>query len=170
MAICKIKQEAYRNVDAIDRIIGYLLNAEKMPHRCYGGNGISLSHPAQSMNVVKHAYNKTGGKQAEHFVLAFSKQENAMLTITFIEEIAYQICDFFKDVQIFFAVHEVKNSFLSDDYADNCVHIHFVVNTVNIRSGKKFRFDYSNEFSLRNHIQTVLNYYDLFEWVQLVFE
>ena len=75
MAIIKLMRKDYRNTDAIDNLVNYVLNIDKMPHRCYGGLGISLNDPAFCMNTVKNIYGQTTGKQAEHFVLIFKQNE-----------------------------------------------------------------------------------------------
>ena len=75
MAILKIINEGYRNTNAIDNLVNYVLNPNKMPSKCYGGNGISLYTPADSMNVIKKVYGKTTGRQAVHFILAFTRKE-----------------------------------------------------------------------------------------------
>ena len=55
----------------------------------------------------------------------------------------------------------------SDDYENDCLHIHFIVNTVNLRNGLKFRIDYNNEFNLKNYIEGVLFNYNISDKVQL---
>ena len=62
----------------------------------------------------------------------------------------------------------MKNTYYSDDYEDDCVHIHFVVNTINLRSGKKFRIDYNNSFDLRYNIQEILRYYEIADNVKII--
>ena len=62
---------------------------------CYGGLGIRLDNPADSMYIIKNIFDKNTGKQAEHFILAFNKREQSTLVIPFIREIAYDICGFF---------------------------------------------------------------------------
>ena len=156
MALFKIINDEYRNTDTINNLVNYVLNPVKMPSMCYGGLGINPGNPADSMCIVKKIYGKTIGKQAEHFILAFNKKEQRLLATPFLMKIAYEICDFFKNVQILFAVHEVKNTFLSDDYEDDLIHIHFVVNTVNLQTGNKFRIDYNNVTELKEHIKSVL--------------
>lgn len=156
MAILKLIRDEYRNTDAISNLVNYVLNPIKMPSMCYGGLGISLDNPADSMYRIKNIYDKTTGKHAEHFVLAFNQKEQRLLAIPFLMKIAYDICGFFENLQVLFAVHEVKNTFISEDYEDDLIHIHFVVNTVNIQTGNKFRIDYNSITKLKKHVSTVL--------------
>ena len=170
MAILKLKRDPYINDDAVTNLVNYVLNEQKMPSRIFGGTGISLSDPAESMYKIKNAYDKATGKQVEHFILAFNQMEQRLLVATFIYEIAYEICNFFHGVQVLFAVHEVNNSYLSDDYRDNALHIHFVVNTVNTLTGNKFILNYNNQFILRDYIRCVLQNHQVSNCVQLKVE
>lgn len=167
MAVLKLVRGEYRNEDAMKNLLTYVLNATKMPHNCYGGRGVSLENPLQSMNAVKNAYGQCTGKQAEHFILAFDRYENPNLTLPKIYNLAYDICEFFRDVQVLFALHEVKNSYLTDDYEDDALHLHFILNTVNLRTGQKFRINFNNEYDLIHYISCVLEYYGISHNVQL---
>ena len=168
MAILKLIRDEYVNQDAMYNLVHYVLNANKMPSRCFGGTGISLTSPADSMYKIKNVYDKTTGKQAEQFVLAFNYKESRLLNSYFIEQIAYEVCKYFEGVQVLFALHETGNTYISDDYGDNNVHIHFVVNTVNMFTGNKFWLDYNNAFALKAYIQSVLYTYQISKTVRLV--
>lgn len=168
MAVLKIVINRYENTDAIANLVNYVLNKEKMPHWCYGGKGISMYAPAETMYAVKNIYDKTTGKQAEHFILAFSREESVKLTVPLIYKIAYDICDLLGNVQVLFGLHEVRNTYFSEDYENDSVHLHFVVNTVDLQTGKKFRLDFSNEYLLKDCICEVLKTYDISESIVLV--
>ena len=168
MAVLKLMHGEYQNEDAMDNLINYALNKEKMPSCCFGGRGISLENPLQSMNAIKNTYGQNAGKQAEHFVLAFDESEYPNLTLEKIYRVCYDICEFFKSVQVLFALHEVKNTYYSEDYDDDAIHVHFVVNTVNLQTGNKFRIDFNNEYDLKYYILSVLEYYGISNTLQLV--
>jgi len=124
--------------------------------------------PAETMYTVKNIFDKTTGKQAEHFILAFSRAESAKLTIDLIYKIAHDICDLLGSVQVLFGLHEVRNTYFSDDYENDSVHLHFVVNTVDLQTGKKFRLDFSNEYLLKDCIYEILKAYDISESILMV--
>lgn len=168
MAVLKIVINRYENTNAIANLVNYVLNEEKMPHGCWGGKGISLYAPAETMYAVKNIYDKTTGKQAEHFILAFSKEESAKLTFDLIYKIAYDICNLLGNVQVLFGLHEVRNTYFSDDYDDDSVHLHFVVNTVELQTGKKFRLDFSNEYYIKDCIYEILKSYNISETIVMV--
>ena len=118
MAVLKLIRGKYQNEDAIDNLVSYVLNKEKMPSECYGGRGVSLNNPIYSMKTIKNIYGQVAGKQAEHFILAFDDGEYPNLTLENIYHLAYSICEFFRDSQVLFALHEIKNTYLSDDYEE----------------------------------------------------
>lgn len=168
MAVLKLVRDEYINQNAVYNLVHYVLNADKMPSGCYGGTGVSLTNPADSMYKIKNVFDKTTGKQAEHFVVAFNKKESRLLTPYYVEQIAYDICKYFRGVQVLFALHEVGNTYMSDDYGDNNIHIHFVVNTVNMETGNKFWIDYHNASALREYIQAVLCNHQISKTVRIV--
>lgn len=170
MAVLKLIRDTYINQDAMYNLINYVLNPQKMPSWCYGGTGISLTNPADSMYKIKNVYDKMVGKQAEHFVLAFSSKESRLLNSYFVEQIAYDVCKFFDGMQVLFALHEIGNTYLSADYGDDNMHIHFVVNTVNMRTGNKFWIDYNNALALKEYIQGVLRFHKTAKTVSLAWK
>ena len=168
MAILKLKKGTYTNVDATDNLMNYLLDEEKMPSKCFGGNGVSLDNPAGTANTATKVFGQTTGKQAEHFILAFDNDEKCRLNIELILKLAYDICDFFQGVQILFALHERKNTYVADDWEDDKLHIHFALNTVNVYTGYKFRIDFNNEFDLKNYILSRLIDYNISQRLTMI--
>ena len=59
MALLKIKDKDYRNESAIYNLVHYVLNREKMPSGCWGGQGIATDFPAESMYATKKVYGQT---------------------------------------------------------------------------------------------------------------
>lgn len=160
MAVLKLVRDGYKEHNAVYNLVNYVLDANKMPSRCFGGVGVDLHGPGKSMYRIKNVFDKTTGNQAEHFILAFSENESRMLSTYLIYQIAYEICDYFKGLQVLFALHEVKNTYKSPCYEDDSVHIHFVVNTVDLNAGNKFRIDFNNINGIRDHILSVLLKYE----------
>ena len=162
MAVLIISRGEYRNTDAIDRLTNYVLN----PSCCYGGNGVDLCNPAKSMKKMKSICDQTTGKQAEHIILAFSHSEHSFIYTTLLRKIGYEICNFFNNAQVLFSLHECSDTY--GDFTTDGYHLHFVINTVNIRNGKKFGLDYSNEFLLKYYILEILKKYDITEKLILI--
>ena len=169
MAVLKLVKGNYRNEDAMENLLAYVLDEEKMPHQCYGGRGVSLVNPLQSMRAVKNVYGQVTGKQAEHFIVAFDKRENPSLTLQKLYSLGYDICEFFEGVQVLFALHEVKDSYIYDDYEKDAIHLHFILNTTCLMTGYKFIINFNNEYTLRNYILTLLENYGISNSLRLVF-
>lgn len=157
MAILKIINEGYRNTNAIDKLVNYVLNPNKMPSKCYGGNGISLYTPTDSMNVIKKVYGKTTGRQAVHFILAFTRKEISSVPPSLLKMLGDNICTFFRDVQVLYSLHEYSDQY--GDFIADGIHFHFVINPVNYTTGKKFGIDYSNSNALKTFILQLLKEY-----------
>ena len=137
-----------------------------MPSKCYGGNGISLLSPIESMYAVKQMFDQSTRKQAEHIILAFSRSEHSFIYTTLLRKIGYEICNFFNNAQVLFSLHECSDTY--GDFTTDGYHLHFVINTVNIRNGKKLGLDYSNEFLLKYYILEILKKYDITEKLLLI--
>ena len=168
MAVLKLIKKPYRDDDVINNLVGYALNQDKMINMCYGGSGVSIENPIESMYAMKKALNLPSGKQAEHFILAFNQKELSKLTIPLIKQIAYDICEYFQGIQVVFALHEINNDYYStDEFDSDKPHIHFVLNTVNAYTGGKFYINYNNEFDIRNYIEYLLFFYNISDKVTL---
>lgn len=162
MAVLKLIRDAYRNTTAPENVINYCLNPQKIQSNCYGGSGISLSDPCGSMQKIKDIFCHNYGKQLEHFVLSFDKEEIPNLSIPKILHLSYAICEFFEGNQILFALHETN----IDEYYDSREfhpHIHFVLNTTNINTGNKTRIDFCNEYALKRYVGALLSEFGITE-------
>ena len=151
MAVLKLIRNTYRNHTAPQNVICYCLNPEKMPSNCFGGHGISLFDPYNSMLSIKDIFCHNYGKQLEHFVLSFDKDEIQNLSIPKILHLSYAICEFFEGNQILFALHEVNDENIY------YTHIHFVLNTTNVNTQNKTRIDFCNEYALKRYVDALLS-------------
>ena len=87
---------------------------------------MSISWSFLEMRKSRGSKYKTDGKQGEHFVLSLEANNKASYKECMI--VGYEIADYFKGFQVAFAVHINTNN----------RHIHFVVNSVSYKDGKKF--------------------------------
>ena len=84
MAVFKLVRDGYKEYDALYKLVKYVLDADKMPSRCFGGNGINLYRPADSMYRVKNVFDKKSLKwyyQSRPWkrpALRFSKTKNIL--------------------------------------------------------------------------------------------
>lgn len=123
-----------KNPELISREIHYILNPFKIPHNYWGGYNFILSNVddvIMQFYAVKNVYKKENYVQLRHFVLSFAPDYDK---VDYYQaySIAYEICGlFYPDYQIIFAVHEDR------DY----VHIHFLINTIDLYTGKTIHMD-----------------------------
>ncbi len=162
MAVLKLIRNTYRNQTAPENVINYCLNPQKMPNNCYGGHGISLYNPYNSIMSIKNIFCHNYGKQLEHFVLSFDKDEIHNLSIPKILNLSYAICEFFEGNQILFALHEIDNNEFND-VDEFHPHIHFVMNTTNVNTQSKTRIDFCNEYELKRYIGALLSDFEITE-------
>ena len=79
------------------------------------------------MMTVKKLYNKLTGREKIHFVQSFSPTDK--LTYEQAHEIGIRMAEYFKDFQVVIATHIDREH----------IHNHIVLNTVNYKTGLKFR-------------------------------
>lgn len=130
----------YKDDDAIHDIISYCGRSDKAS--CVGGIGVYLPNTIYEMERLSQAYGKDQGVRLRHWILSFSPAELKRVSKRNLSAMLYKFGWYAASYyghqhQIIFAVH------LDTDTP----HIHFVMNTVNYRTGKKYlgtREDYYN--------------------------
>lgn len=134
------------NDDRVDEdILGYILNSKKTKSGLFGGVGVLMSKPgwiAQQFRAVRAVYNNNVGKRIHHIVVSFENRKGMIPQDAYL--IGWLIAKVF-DVgfQVVFAVHEDAKQ----------LHIHFVINSVNVQTGYKWSMN-PVEFSwLQEYIQ-----------------
>ena len=147
MAVLKIANNGYRNIESIQNVTSYVINPYKTCD-LYGGQGVLINKPHLYMETVQNYYH-SGGKMMQHFILAFGDFD----CISFDEayDLAYAVCELFPDYQLVFGVHLDKDN----------KHIHWAMNPVNLRTGRKFNFTYGESFALRKKIAKLLEPYEI---------
>lgn len=139
----KVVPESYVSIDDVDRVINYVARKAHI----FGGLAVDPSHAAEDMRLVKTLYGKTNGKQLRHFILNYSEQESKNIrSAEQLQCIAYHVCTYFADeYQIVFGIHK-----------SNHWHIHFVMNTVNYKTGKKYAGGNKTDWDLACDVCSVL--------------
>lgn len=122
----------YHDNNARSDLIDYLTN----PRKCVeiGGCGLYPPNAAYEMDLVAHSWGKDKGLRAYHWILSFSGEECERFGSSLINHMiafAEFICNyiFSNGYQVFYAIHS--------QHSDH-THIHFVMNSVNFITGKKF--------------------------------
>lgn len=121
----------------------YISNTEKTEEKLM--DGINCSSDPQTayreMIITKKLFNKTTGRQYKHYCLSYSPEdritpekalENAKELVRGTKE--------FENHEVFFSVHTDK------DY----IHVHFIINSVNIENGKKLQTSFGGLEDLKN--------------------
>jgi len=114
---------------------------------------VSPNQAAYEMQLIAEVYGKTEGLRLRHMVLSFSAEEmkfGRTRKYIEVERIAQYAASYYKnDYQIIYAVHEdAKN-----------LHIHFVMNTVSYRTGRKYRGDKADYYAFQSYLGSFLKEY-----------
>lgn len=130
--------------DKVNRAIKYITKDEKTSKHLITGINCSPETAFDEMMITKRMYNKENGRQFVHFVHSFHEREK----IT--PEIAHEISMKFIENEKFKGFQLLAATHTNEDH----LHTHFVLNTVNIDTGKKWQLStqemkelikYSNE-------------------------
>lgn len=122
-----VKRHATNN---LKKSINYITNESKTEELLIYENQLPTSDVneiIEVMNLTKENFNKTGGIQGHHFIQSFSPEENISL------ELAHQVGKewsekFIGDYEFVLATHKDKEH----------IHNHIVINSVNVKDGKKY--------------------------------
>ena len=130
MAILKIVNEKgkYQDANATEDVLGYIFNPSKSNYNLYGYFRVDPTNPTKSMREVAASFGKSKGIQLRHYVISFPPYEVANPIV--VAQIADEVVKYFtSSYQTVYAIHE--------DTA--CLHIHLVCNTINFRTGERYR-------------------------------
>ena len=113
----------------------------------YGGLGVDPDHAAEQMELYRQYYGKTTQYALFHWILSFSKTESQKYDTAYLMGLGYRICEYFcREYQILFGIHWHKESW----------DMHFVMNIVNYRTGKKYPQNYQSQNTLVRICETEL--------------
>ena len=142
-----IKTDSYNNPSALPNTVNYVFGGAEI----YGGGAVNPANAVEEMRLVKQIWLQTEGRQVHHFILCLNaKESGGIYEAEKLLDLAYAICKFYQDeFQIIFGIHQGDNSLW---------HIHFIVNTVNFRTGKKLSTSNTHDLELLNYIKQILRY------------
>ena len=117
----------YRDSDAKEDVISYILRGDKTPEEYKGGVMVDFSNPADSMKAVSKKFGKESGVQLRHFIMTFSPEE--LSDANKVNEIGKKISRYVgEDFQNVYAVHTDRPH----------LHIHIVSNSVSYIDGHRY--------------------------------
>ncbi|WP_371371034.1 relaxase/mobilization nuclease domain-containing protein [Sporomusa aerivorans] len=117
---------------------------------CADGLGVSPETAFEEMDAVKRIHNQTEGRQYKHFMFSFDS--GISLPHETLLEIGHKIGSYFSgEYQIVSYMHFDKRN----------THIHYILNTVNVFTGQKFRITKRDFYNYKLYINEILGNYDL---------
>ena len=135
------------NRNKLKRGIQYITNHKKTSYDLIGGIGVNYDNTYEKMQIVKQFYEKDGGREYIHFVISFKGKKDAD-NVYFVAE---KVAELYDGFQVLFAVHvNTANT-----------HIHFVINSVNVKDGHKFSQSRSDLQRLKDKINQIADKYGL---------
>ena len=145
----KMLDEHYGSENDMQNLLKYIagkggnINKEKLLQCC--GKGVS-SHPkkaAMQMKAVQQAFGKENGRRMYHLIVSFPKN---MHQKAFIKQAADEVAEmFFENFQVFYGIHTAKEHW----------HIHYAVNAVSYRTGKKWHQNKQEFACMKKAIQEI---------------
>lgn len=155
MAKLIVENQAYTNEDCIHNLINYITTDKETSQvlmvESFGVNPLNKETMISSMIRAKERVNRTNGKQAYHLIISIYRTKNSMSNeqkITYGKNIIYDIGNYFLDhnIQSVLALQSEKEC-----NWDN-VHIHCVINSIDMQTGLKI----TNTISLFNNLLFML--------------
>ena len=138
MAVLKIMDKAYADIDAEKDVYNYIMNTDKTDG-CVGGYNVFADHYLDIAPTVRRLFSNNDSHKFIHFIISYKNNYD----IDNIYRDARIIASFFIDNQVVFGIHiNTKN-----------LHIHFMVNNVRFTDGYVIK-DYS---ILRNQLTDYCN-------------
>lgn len=133
------------------RAINYITKDDKTTSNLISGINCSPQTAFEEMLIIKKMFNKEEGRQFIHFTHSYSDKEKIDPRLA--HEISLKILDHprFKDYQVIAATHVDKKH----------IHTHFILNTVNIETGKKWRQSRKELEELKNYSNELCKDYGL---------
>ena len=140
MPCLKIVPEPYETYEDTYTLIHRYIYPKSV---CIGGLAVDPFNAADHMEFYRLCWGKTTGARVRHFILSYDDMESEKIrSYRELELIAYDICEYYKDTyQIVFGIHMLPRW-----------HIHFVMSTLDYRTGKKNRRGNQDDNELRKVI------------------
>ena len=150
--ICPSGQK-FNSSRQVGNLIQYITRTrEKEQHRddliSYGARGVEINRGTEiairQMKQVQSVYQRRNGSSrlCYHEYYSLREEYDSLLDDDAMDELAYQLCDEYwkKGYQVVYAVHRKAG-------CEHGRHIHFALNTVNVKDGKKWHdwFDTKRE-------------------------
>lgn len=146
----------YKNPGCIKKLVEYIMTDKTTGEhvRFFGGTGVDYvfyRETCRQMKAVKKNFKKLSGIQVWHYILSFPFPPNSENTFTAYKIGIEIINTCFCDYQTIFGVHEDTDN----------IHIHFLINSVSFRDGRKWHMTIQENILLKEYIENIANEYFL---------
>lgn len=148
----KIVKGKYDKEKAIYYVIHYIVNPQKNIHGISNIHDYEIEKVVEEFLQVQKFYRNEKGKRIRHFFLSFP--EKCKFSYETYTRIAFHISDYFENHQIVFALHEINNQNIPCN-----PHLHFALNPINYRTGKRIKLDKKRLHKLHRLIDSILAEY-----------
>lgn len=140
----------YQDDNAIHDVLAYIFNPAKTPSHYIGGIAVDPRNAEYEMTTLSALWGQAKGIRLRHMILAFDRTElgrSRKTALYYANALAFQVAQFYgSSYQIVYAVHEDTPK----------PHIHFVMNTTNYRTGRKYPGTHADLYQFIAHINTLL--------------
>lgn len=150
MGVVKFIRGKNVNFAQLNGIIKYITNPKKTSEQYIKGIGVASEKAYQHMCTMKKLLRKVDGRQYIHFIYSPDPKDN--VTPETVDKINADIASYFsEDYQMIYAIHtNTKN-----------IHSHYIINTVNVNTGRKWSQSKSDLQELKDYTNSVLTKYGL---------
>jgi hypothetical protein len=150
MAIIKFCNKKCVTSKGLKNTIQYVLDDKKTEDKyCYGFSvGVGVDKTFNDMMMLKKAFNKLDKRQCVHFVVSFYDVFDKDKAI----EIGMKLAQYYtNDYQVLMALHTNTEH----------LHLHYILNTVNITIGKKYRQNSKELAEFKRYANKTFNEYNI---------
>ncbi len=133
----------------MNNIFPYVMRDEATEQRLIGGIECSPDTALEEFRFVKKQFGKEDGRTYYHFVQSFAPDDN--LTPETAHEIGMRFAEAFPDYQIVVSTH----------YNTNSIHNHLIMNSVNLKNGKKYHQSKEDLMQLKRYSNRLCQEYGL---------
>lgn len=149
MPVIKFINKKYNSLNAMRNLIYYVMAADKTPNRIIGAVAV---YPIEEKEIVRQfkqtqVFHRNQKKnRVLHFLLSFTTEEAQWLNSKDYIKIGYSVANYYGKAnhQVVFALHEDTDN----------PHIHFVVNSMNYITGKKYHQQHKDYIKIRTVAET----------------
>lgn len=138
--IVKFANGNQRSLKQMKRVIDYVLQPSKTSSDLVYGNGVFVDNAFDHMLITKELSNQLDGRQYIHWITSFHPDDGVSPELA--HELGKEFAAGFNDFQWLMATHTDRNH----------VHNHYVMNTINCNTGKKFTQSRDDLQRLKNSI------------------